>query len=44
LTSETQVNNPVVRAFLRKPYTAEDMLNAISEVLHSKNAGHPDAR
>jgi len=44
LTTENQVNNPVVRAFLRKPYTAEDMLNAISEVLHSKNAGHPAAR
>jgi PAS domain S-box-containing protein len=39
LTTESQVKCPAVRAFLRKPYAAEDMLNAISEVLHSKNGG-----
>jgi CheY-like chemotaxis protein len=40
LTSEAQVAGPLIRVFLPKPYTAEKMLNAIHEVLHSKTASH----
>jgi CheY-like chemotaxis protein len=43
LTTEGQVASPTVRAFLPKPYTAEKMLNAIHEVLHSNAAGHKPA-
>ncbi len=43
LTSEGQIASPTVRVFLPKPYTAEKMLNAIHEVLHSKTADHKPA-
>jgi len=39
-TSESEVTNQVVRAFLAKPYTAERLLNAVHEVLHGKTTGH----
>ena len=35
LTSESQVKSPVVRAFLPKPYSAQDLLNTVSAVLHA---------
>jgi PAS domain S-box-containing protein len=37
-TREGQLNSPAIRAFLPKPYTAETMLNAIHQVLHSDAA------
>jgi len=43
LTTEGQAASPTVRVFLPKPYTAEKMLNAIHEVLHSNAAGHKPA-
>jgi PAS domain S-box-containing protein len=43
LTSEGQILSPTVRVFLPKPYTAEKMLNAIHEVLHSNTPGHKPA-
>ena len=43
LTSEGQVNDPTIRAFLPKPYTAEKMLNAIHNVLQLKIAASKTA-
>ena len=38
-TRESQIVNPVVRAFLTKPYTAERLLQTVHDVLHAKPAG-----
>ncbi len=35
--TESQITSPAVRAFLAKPYTAESLLNAVHEVLHSQS-------
>lgn len=41
LTNESQVQNPAGRKFLPKPYSAEQLLNAVSKVLHAKTTRRP---
>ena len=43
LTNESQLTSPAIQVFLPKPYTAEEMLNAINRVLHSKPVSRPVA-
>jgi len=41
LTHASQITHPAVRAFLPKPYTAQEMLNTVNQVLDSKTTRRP---